>query len=71
MDNNNRKKVLYLPIILRHINQEDNRKTVGGIVYKQILIIAKLQIGKRGQKTELTGRSPLRRQRSTFDCSAI
>jgi len=26
---------------------------------------------KRGQKTELPGRSPLRRQRSAWDCSAI
>jgi hypothetical protein len=39
-------------------------------VYKQILINAKLQIAKRGQKTELTGRSPLGRQRSTLDYSA-
>ena len=36
------------------------KKTDGGIVYKKILINAKLQIGKRGQKTELTGRSPLK-----------
>jgi hypothetical protein len=40
-------------------------------VYKQILINAKLQIGKRGQKTVLAGRSPVRRQRSTSDCNAI
>jgi len=33
----------------------------GGIVYKQVLINAKLEIGKIGQKTELIGRSPLRR----------
>ena len=39
-------------------------------MYKHILINAKLQIGKRGQKTELTGRSPLRKQRSTLDCHA-
>jgi len=38
-------------------------------VYKQI-INEKVQIGKRGQKIELTGRSPLRRRRSTLDCSA-
>jgi hypothetical protein len=31
----------------------------------------KLQIGKRGQKTELTGRSPLREQRFALDCSAV
>ena len=28
------------------------KKTDGGIVYKHILINAKLQIGKRGQKTD-------------------
>jgi hypothetical protein len=26
--------------------------------------------GKKGQKTELTGRGPLRRRRSALDCSA-
>jgi hypothetical protein len=36
-----------------------------------ILINTKLQIGKRGQKTELTGRSPLRRRRAAVDCSVI
>ena len=46
-------------------------KTDGGIVYKQILINAELQIGKRGQRTELTERGPLRRRRSALDCSAI
>jgi len=35
-------------------------KTDGGIVYKQILLNAEFQIGERGQKTELTGRSPSR-----------
>ena len=40
-------------------------------VYEQILITAKLQIGQRGQKTELTGRSPLRKRRSALDCSVI
>jgi hypothetical protein len=40
-------------------------------VYKQILINAKLQIGKRGQNTELTERSPLTMCRSTLDSSAI
>jgi len=29
-------------------------------VYKQILINTKLQIGDRGQKAELSGRSPLK-----------
>jgi hypothetical protein len=37
-------------------------------VYKQILTNAKLQTGKRGQKTKLSGRSPIR---SALDCSAI
>jgi hypothetical protein len=40
-------------------------------VYKQILIDVKLKTGKRGQKAELTGRSPLRRRRSALDGSAI
>jgi hypothetical protein len=31
----------------------------------------KFQIGKRVQKTELTGRSPLRRRRSALDYSVI
>ena len=31
--------------------------------------IAKLQIGKTGQKTELTGRRTLRRRGSAWDCS--
>jgi len=38
---------------------------------KQILIDAKLNTGKRCQKTVLTGRCPLSRRRSTLDCSAI
>jgi len=40
-------------------------------VYKQILITAELQIGQRGQKTELTGRSQLRRGMYALDCSVI
>jgi len=36
-----------------------------------MLMNAKLQIGKRGQKTELIGRSPLGRRRNALDCSAI
>jgi hypothetical protein len=40
-------------------------------VYKPILIYAKSRIGKkRGQKTELNGRTPLKRGRSALDCSA-
>jgi hypothetical protein len=35
---------------------------------KQILINARLQIGLKGQNTELTGRGPLRRQRFVLDC---
>jgi hypothetical protein len=31
------------------------------LVYKQIIINAKLQIGKRGQNIDLTERSPLRK----------
>jgi len=46
-------------------------KTVGGIMYQQILVNAKLQIGKRSQKTQLIGRSPLRRRKSALGCSAI
>jgi hypothetical protein len=36
-----------------------------------MLMNAKVQTGKRSQKPELTGRSPLRRGRSELDCSAI
>ena len=49
--------VKYLTIILRKVDQDDDQKTDGGTVYKQMSINAKLQIGKRSQKTELTGRS--------------
>ena len=35
------------------------QKTDGGTVYKEILINAKVRIGKRGHKTELTETSPL------------
>jgi len=40
-------------------------------VYKQILIHAKLHIGKRGKKSEVTGRCPVKRRRAAMDCSAI
>jgi len=40
----------------------DDQKTDDGIVYKQILIRAKLRNGKRGKTTELTGSSSLRRR---------
>ena len=46
------------------------KKTYGGTVYRQILITAKLQTGE-AKKTELTGRSPLRRGRCALDCSVI
>jgi len=47
------------------------QKADGGTVYEQILINVKLHVGKRGDKTELTGRSPLRRGRYALGCSAI
>ena len=37
----------------------------------QILINAKLQIGKRGKKSEVTGRSQLKRRRAALDTSAV
>jgi len=40
-------------------------------VYKQVLINAKLQVRKRCQKAELTGRNPVRWRRAALDCSAI
>jgi len=40
-------------------------------VYKHVVINAKLQIGKRGQKAALTGSSTFRRQKSALDFSAI
>jgi hypothetical protein len=40
-------------------------------VYKEILINVKLQIGKKGQTTELPGRSSLRRRRAALDFSVI
>jgi len=36
----------------------NQKKTDDGILYKQILINVKLQIGKKGKKKELTVRSP-------------
>ena len=38
---------------------------------KQILIDAKLKSDKVGQRSELNGRSPLRRRKSALDCSTI
>ena len=45
----------YSTINLREVDFEDDQKTDGGNVYKQILINAKLQIGKRGQKHSWLG----------------
>ena len=45
-------------VTFREVDEEDDQNTDGGTGYKPILINAKLQIGKRGQETELTGRSP-------------
>jgi hypothetical protein len=65
------KLVRHLTTFIKKVDKVDDQKRDGGIVYKQILINAKLQIGKRGQKTELTGKSPLRRRTSALDCSVI
>jgi len=43
--------------INREVHYEEDQKADGGTVYKQILLNAQLQIGKRGQKTELIGKS--------------
>lgn len=40
-------------------------------MYKQVLIKAKLQIGKRGQGTELSGRHPFMRRRSALDWTVL
>lgn len=58
-------------IITKEANKGNDKNTDGGIVYRQILTDEKLKTGKKCQKTEQTGRSPLRRRRSTLDCSAI
>jgi len=55
--------------MLREVDYEDDQKADGGIVYQQILINAKLQIGNRGQRTGLIGRSPLWRRRSVVECN--
>jgi hypothetical protein len=60
----------YLIIILKEVDQEDDQETGGGIVYKQTLRSVKLTTGKKGKKTELNGKGPLRRRRSALDCSA-
>jgi hypothetical protein len=40
---------LYLIVIAREVNHEDDQKTDGGIAYKQIFIDAKLKPGKRSK----------------------
>jgi hypothetical protein len=62
--------VKYLIIIPKEVDQEDDQETDGGIVYKQTLKSVKLTTGKKGKKTELTGKGPLRRRRSSLECSA-
>jgi hypothetical protein len=63
--------VKHLIIIPGEVDEEEDQKRDDGNMYKQTVIDAKLKTGKRSQKTELTGRSPLRRRRSALDCSAI
>ena len=46
---NKKKKILW------DVDYEDDRKTDSGTVYKQIVITAKLQIGKSGQKKKRAG----------------
>ena len=53
------------------MRDEDNNLECG-VVYKQTLINSKLHIGKGGKrKAELNVRSPLRRQRFAWVCTAI
>jgi hypothetical protein len=47
------KQFKYLTIILNEVDEEDDQKTDGGTVYKQIIINAKLQIRKRGKKSRV------------------
>jgi hypothetical protein len=56
--------------IVQSRSNEGNQATYGGNVYKQTLGSVKLTTGKKGKKTELTGKGPLRRLRSALDCSA-
>jgi len=45
------KQVKYLTIIQREVESEEDQKTDGETVYKQILINSKLQTGETGQNT--------------------
>jgi hypothetical protein len=42
------KEVKYLIINRREVDRDDDQKIYGGIVYKQILVDAKLKIRKEG-----------------------
>jgi hypothetical protein len=53
------------------VNQEDDEKTEGGIVYKLIIVNKKITNWKERSKTQRAGRSLVRRGRSTLDCSEI
>jgi hypothetical protein len=60
-------RTLYRAGAMREMVKEmDKYRTV----YKQTLRSVKFTTGKRGKKTELTGKGPLRRRRSALDCSA-
>jgi hypothetical protein len=61
---------MYLTKILKEADYEEDQKTDGGIVYKEILVNANLKL-ERGEGTDLTGRSPLRRQTFSLGCSDI
>jgi hypothetical protein len=61
---------MYNTMDSKEVDQEDDQETDGGIVYKQTLRSVKLTTEKKGQKTELTGKGPLRRRSSALDCSA-
>jgi len=54
----------------RYEKRDEDSKLECGIVYKQILINAKLQIERSGQKQNDWG-SLLRRRRFALDCRAI
>jgi hypothetical protein len=61
----NEKEKLSKRVYVRETQSVKKKKrTHCGTVCRQILLNAKLQTGKRGQETELTGRSPFGRRRS-------
>jgi hypothetical protein len=65
------KQVKYLTIILREVDCEDDQKTDGRTLHRQILMNAKVKPRKRGKEREMTGRIALRRGRSAMDCRSI